>query len=316
LSAFAGYWVNMQSEEITLNANGAIEPGGIDAGGFLSNGGHYSWMITGDSYTSRISAALYPPGVEVQRYGRTIPSDTTKVRLSLSPYADPVFYHESDADSVIIPASPPQAADPQTSAPVQAVPEAAAPAPPVSGPLQPQQGDYNKIEAGDLSAFAGAWVNMKHEEITLNANGTIDGSSRAGGFLSEGGYYSWMINGDSFISAALYPPGVEVQLRGQTVPSDTTKVRLYLRGPYADPIFYHESDADSVSIPAAPPPQEAAPAETSAPVQAVPEAAAPAQTIDGLAAYIAGLPANTAATPHTVKLARKNSCQGNRRLRG
>jgi hypothetical protein len=110
---------------------------------------------------------------------------------------------------------------------------------------QPQnQNEYGKLLNGDLSYFAGNWVNGNNENRELKPDGTfhIAGSiwdQTASGFnASEDGFYSWVIGEEytGFI-VQLYPVGVEVyghivEATGDyqmgILKTDTTKVRIYI----------------------------------------------------------------------------------------
>jgi hypothetical protein len=79
--------------------------------------------------------------------------------------------------------------------------------------------DYDKILKGDLSAFAGYWLNGNNDLIVLQSNGANGKEGEAGNYNKGNGVYSWWI---PFAGAMLFPVGVETP----NVRTDTTKVRL------------------------------------------------------------------------------------------
>jgi len=104
------------------------------------------------------------------------------------------------------------------------------------------QNDYSKILNGDLSEFAGYWVNGIGEKIQLRADGTLvraNGTFIAGNkavefrcqtneYLASGGeIYMWDIDSDEMgYYVAFYPVGVDIKAYDGIVSSDNTKVRL------------------------------------------------------------------------------------------
>jgi uncharacterized lipoprotein NlpE involved in copper resistance len=132
-------------------------------------------------------------------------------------------------------------------------------------PEQPQtktettQNNYNKILNGDLSDFAGIWVNNKDEKRELRPNGyfgdDVNGSFR----VRENGSYSWSVGGSSHgIGVVLYPVGIPVMGLNRVyndpdrdfiesiLPTDTTKVRICLeRGdsPFIENVYYRETES-------------------------------------------------------------------------
>jgi len=109
---------------------------------------------------------------------------------------------------------------------------------------------YEKILDGDLSEFAGTWVNGQGTRRVLMTNGTFGNGTSASFRREENGSYTW---GISFASGGgngveLYPVGVDVNARpGQT---DTTKVRILIitSGDSAynpDEFYYREGEAPS-----------------------------------------------------------------------
>ena len=96
---------------------------------------------------------------------------------------------------------------------------------------------YAKILKGDLSDFAGTWVNGLGERRTLRADGVfVSGSMKnlnASGFNEYNGSYFWGVYQDSTgFQVTLYPVGVPINLVnegmgfGETIESDITKVRI------------------------------------------------------------------------------------------
>jgi hypothetical protein len=111
---------------------------------------------------------------------------------------------------------------------------------------------YTAILEGDLSNFAGTWVNGQGSRMVLTTNGTFGEGSSASFRRQENGSYTW---GISFASGGgngvvLYPVGVDVNERpGQT---DTTKVRILIitSGDSAynpDEFYYREGEGTSSS---------------------------------------------------------------------
>jgi hypothetical protein len=90
-------------------------------------------------------------------------------------------------------------------------------------------GDYAKILKGDLSAFAGYWVNGNGERWYLRSNGTFSVKGGAARF-SKGadGVYRWSVSIDDGPGGGvmLLPVGVETPY--YDVKTDTTRVRLHV----------------------------------------------------------------------------------------
>jgi len=113
---------------------------------------------------------------------------------------------------------------------------------------------YEKILNGDLSDFAGTWVNNYDQIRLLKKDGTFEDEQKADDFerVNEndehynkalgGDYYQWSVQLLDSIHLAgfmtlLYPVGVDIYINNEVrqneiIKSDTTKVRLY--------IFAHE----------------------------------------------------------------------------
>jgi len=96
---------------------------------------------------------------------------------------------------------------------------------------------YAKILNGDLSDFAGYWVNGNGEKRQLRADGVFaDGSINnltSSGFNEYNGTYFWGVYQDhNGFQVTLYPVGVPIELVnegmgfGETIESDITKVRI------------------------------------------------------------------------------------------
>jgi hypothetical protein len=118
--------------------------------------------------------------------------------------------------------------------------------------------NYDKILKGDLSDFAGYWVNGENRRVYLQADGKInhlidgrlDIGSGAGHFVKYGNnsdIYQWNATdgiGMGF-AAWLYPVGVDAIRYDGIAKSDKTKVRLVLgHDPILNPeeFYYRESE--------------------------------------------------------------------------
>ena len=123
---------------------------------------------------------------------------------------------------------------------------------------------YAKILNGDLSDFAGTWVNNYDQIRLLKKNGTFEDEQKVYNFerVNEndehynkalgGDYYQWSVQLLDSIHLAgfmtlLYPVGVEIYINNEIrqndiIKSDTTKVRLYIFAhewyPSEDLIYY------------------------------------------------------------------------------
>jgi len=119
---------------------------------------------------------------------------------------------------------------------------------------------YAKILNGDLSDFAGTWVNAEGHKTQLSSNGLFDlgtwgdrivayGFEKTGDGINS--VYSWhhRAEGDGY-GVTLYPAGTEVvNYDGNILQSDITKVRIYT-GFGSDPknyVFYREGEAPAAS---------------------------------------------------------------------
>jgi hypothetical protein len=119
------------------------------------------------------------------------------------------------------------------------------------------QYDYSKILKGDLSDFAGTWVNGGGGRRQLRSDGVFFLTSpegvRAYDFTTEDKYspegktaYKWTNAGEDFgYMMLLFPVGVDIMDYQEIVPSDKTKVRLYTYAhdwaPSTQGVYYWES---------------------------------------------------------------------------
>jgi len=242
LSDFAGTWVNAQGESRTLRADGVFVSGSMDnlnAGGFNEYNGSYFWGVYQDRTGFQVT--LYPVGVPINLvnegmgFGETIESDITKVRIIGSNVVQngEVYYREGQMPTAETLASQTQTANP-----------------------------HPDILSGDLSEFAGTWVNGLGESRTLRADGTVlnagindDREALRFERLDNGSYY-WLVNilnyegmGRGAFNAQLYPVGVEVMGGNGLVPTDTSKVRMFY--PEVDvvylpsEVYYREGEAQA-----------------------------------------------------------------------
>jgi hypothetical protein len=93
-------------------------------------------------------------------------------------------------------------------------------------------GDYANLLKGNLSAFAGVWVNGNGRRVYLRSDGTLNFSGqdenqgqRAAGYRQSQGSYYWSIafEDEPGFAVMLLPAGVEA---AYNVKTDTTRVRL------------------------------------------------------------------------------------------
>ena len=121
---------------------------------------------------------------------------------------------------------------------------------------------HPEILNGDLSAFAGTWINYAGHRIQLRANGTFndeDGTFSGWGTASgfelgySGSTYKWNLSSTEYISV-LYPVGVDITESDEVVPTDNTKVRINLVYNHIsiDKIYYRTDEAASQSLPQEP----------------------------------------------------------------
>ena len=115
---------------------------------------------------------------------------------------------------------------------------------------------YQKILTGDLSAFAGTWVNARGEIKQLRANGTLNAGETAYEFKIgnendqhiAGTYYQWIVNmgGEAGgFEVWLFPAGSAIRnYDGDFIETDNSKVRIVIEliGSSAE-IYYREGEA-------------------------------------------------------------------------
>ena len=114
-------------------------------------------------------------------------------------------------------------------------------------------GPFQQILNGDLSDFAGMWVNGNGNSITLTSKGLFYHGYNAYNFRKDGSSYSWDVSmdGDS-IPARLFPAGVElVNGNNKIIQTDTTRPRIniYFVESNAD-VFYRAGDQTEAGVPA------------------------------------------------------------------
>ena len=121
--------------------------------------------------------------------------------------------------------------------------------------------DYSKILKGDLSEFAGTWVNNAGEKEQLNADGTFefprDGVKywaenfrlyTAGAYIWSAGWTSTNGGGGGDFEAILFPVGIDVyNYSGEIVKSDKTKVRLHKGFTKFDELYYRETSGKAAT---------------------------------------------------------------------
>ena len=115
---------------------------------------------------------------------------------------------------------------------------------------------YAKFLAGDLSDFAGTWVNGQGVKARITADGVVHhdilaGGIRASDFSKTDGAnitYSWWVSqaGDGF-GVKLHPAGTEVlDYYNQSIQTDKTKVRITIQSvSRSDEIYYREGEASA-----------------------------------------------------------------------
>ena len=203
LSEFAGTWVDGFGTRSQLRADGVFTSGSmgdLKADGFsMYDYGAYYWNVRSADGYGGFGVMVYPPSVPInlfymdegiRKIAETIETDTTKVRIIAgqdgpSSSAE-VYYREGEA-------------------------LAAAPSNP-----------HLEILNGDLSAFAGTWVNGRGERKQLKVNGTFNAGETAYQFKIgnendqhiAGTYYQWIVNmgGEAGgFEVWLYPAGAAVR---------------------------------------------------------------------------------------------------------
>jgi len=125
------------------------------------------------------------------------------------------------------------------------------------------KGPYPQILNGDLTAFAGTWVDGYGTRSQLRADGVFTSGSM-GNLMADGfsmydyGAYVWNVmdtGGYGGFGVMVYPPGVQINLFymdggvrkiAETIETDTTKVRITAGqdGPSSSAeVYYRESEA-------------------------------------------------------------------------
>jgi hypothetical protein len=113
---------------------------------------------------------------------------------------------------------------------------------------------HPEILNGDLSAFAGTWVNGHDERVQLKSDGTINNMeiSRNFLFLSSTGNYMWenAVPGEFAYDVYFIPKGIEFVNYYGNIQTDITKDRIYFiisaaeRITTSDDVYYRESDLE------------------------------------------------------------------------
>jgi len=120
--------------------------------------------------------------------------------------------------------------------------------------------NYQNILNGDLSEWAGTWINNSGETRELRSDGYFGDNVNGIFYLRENGAYSWSIGGEyTGVGVALYPAGIEIlgyskvkndpDLVYGNLPTDKTKVRICLEtgdSLFIENIFYKEEDINSI----------------------------------------------------------------------
>jgi len=115
--------------------------------------------------------------------------------------------------------------------------------------------DYSKILKGDLSDFAGTYVNGRGDKLELKADGSYSDNFRDRVFLFDeksGTYLLIMHLWQDSLSMFLFPVGVDAyNSDGKLVKTDKTKIRLHSNNPHpssSDDLFYRESSEITGSV--------------------------------------------------------------------
>ena len=227
LSAFAGTWINSRGERRQLRANGTFNAGETAYGFKIGNendqhiaGTNYQWIVNMGGEAGGFEVWLYPAGADIRNYyGDFVEADNTKDRIFIESIGS-------------------------------------------SDDLYYREGElpnpYAKFLAGDLSAFAGTWVNGQGVKARITADGVLHhdifaGGIRASDFSKTDGAnttYSWWVSqaGDGF-GVNLHPAGTEVlDYNGQSIQTDKTKVRITIQSvSRSDEIYYREGELPPVS---------------------------------------------------------------------
>jgi len=115
-------------------------------------------------------------------------------------------------------------------------------------------GPHPEILNGDLSAFAGVWINEEEGRIELKPNGIINNGIEALNFtrFTTDSTYGWAVGTDySNFNVTLYPVGISVIGGDGILQTDTTKVRITAVDiPYrSEEVFYREGEVPDLDGP-------------------------------------------------------------------
>jgi len=123
---------------------------------------------------------------------------------------------------------------------------------------------YTAILDGDLSEFAGMWVNGRGDKYPLRADGVFDGGLNAYEFtrgadknspyIANGTNYEWLVNmgGEAGVfDIWLFPAGVDIKNRsGEIIQTDKTKDRIMFEYiTTSNQVYYREGEAAVASRP-------------------------------------------------------------------
>ena len=214
LSEFAGVWANGKGEKVRLRADGTFDNGETSRSFTRGVDDNDYWMMAANGtdyvwYNSTKGIIVFFPVGVVSGYGDILQTDITKDRMLLG--------HNG----------------PKTSADIF---------------YRDTSGSYAKILAGDLSDFAGTWVNGYGNISELQPDGNFDGGNVARDFKKTGAgvneIYSWWVSkdGDGY-EVRLYPAGIDiVAWDDQIMQTDTAKTRIAVYANSSDEVYYHERD--------------------------------------------------------------------------
>jgi len=249
LSDFAGTWVDGYGTRSQLRADGVFTSGSmsnLNADGFSKyDYGAYVWNVSDTGGYGGFGVMVYPPGVPinlfymdggVRKIAQTIETDITKVRITAgqdgpSSSAE-VYYREGEAPAA-------HHADEHEGGPGDDY-EA----------LPPGFGyPYTAILEGDLSEFAGKWVNNHGGgSVVLTKDGLLqDIGYSVSNFRRIDNAYSWDLStGIVSMPVFLFPAGVEVtDDDNRHVQTDTTKDRIAIDRCYSNQVYYREGEAQA-----------------------------------------------------------------------
>jgi len=222
-SDFAGTWVNGRGDRIQLRSNGTLSDMERAGSASRDENNYYYWYSNPvmEEWSYRIN--LIPAGLEFFHYSGNVRTDTTKDRLYIeagmierSAVSADVYYRDGHAAAV------------------------------------ESSGPYAKILAGNLSDFAGTWVNRRGNISELTPEGLFDNAYHASNFQKTGSgineVYSWWISlGGDGGEVKLYPAGAEIfTWDDQIIQTDTTKVRISFYAESSDQVYYQEGE---ISLP-------------------------------------------------------------------